>query len=64
MEGCDFDQANTYDSNSSEQREDGVNLMNLLSPRKGDHVLDLGCGTGYLAKTLSNEVGEKGTVSV
>lgn len=57
-----FDEAKTYDSNSSEQREDGFNLMNLLCLEEGSRVLDLGCGTGYLTKMLAYRVGPKGKV--
>lgn len=44
----DFDQAKIYDSNSTVQREDGLNLMNLLCLEEGSKVLDLGCGTAWL----------------
>ena len=57
-----FNQASTYDSNSSEQREDGQNLINLLAPSAGCSILDLGCGTGYLTKLLADQVGSKGKV--
>ena len=57
-----FDEAQAYDSNSNEQREDGTNLMNLLGLKKGNSILDLGCGTGYLTKALANKVGKKGKV--
>jgi ubiquinone/menaquinone biosynthesis C-methylase UbiE len=57
-----FSEARTYDSNSSEQREDGFNLINLLTLEQGSKVLDLGCGTGYLTKLLANRVGPTGEV--
>ncbi len=57
-----FKEAEIYDKTSSNQREDGVNLISLLSPKKGCKILDLGCGTGYLTKALANEVGPTGKV--
>ena len=59
-----FSEAHTYDKNSSVQREDGLNLMNLLNPAEGSKVLDLGCGTGYLTKVLADRVGKDGKVCV
>ena len=60
-----FDEARTYDNNSSEQREDGVNLLGFLDLRKGSKVLDLGCGgTGYLTKVMADCVGSTGMVRV
>ena len=36
--------------------------IKLLAPEKGDKVLDLGCGTGYLSKVLADLVGPEGQV--
>ena len=48
---------------SLEQREDGLKLTKLLAPEKGDKVLDLDCGTGYLySKVLADLVGPEGQV--
>lgn len=57
-----FDEARVYDSNSTEQREDGLNLMDLLCLEEGSKVLDIGCGSGYLTQVLANRVGPKGKV--
>ena len=57
-----FSVAQSYDNTSSIQREDGKNLISLLHIKKGCKILDLGCGTGYLAKSLAVEVGPKGEV--
>ena len=61
---AEFDQAITYDSNSSEQREDGLSLIDLLDIKRGMKVLDLGCGTGYLTKVLADKVGPNGKVKM
>ena len=57
-----FSEAVTYDQNSSVQRGDGQNLIDLLDPSEGGSVLDLGCGTGFLTKTLADIVGPNGKV--
>ena len=62
MEETQFDQASVYDSNSSQQRDTGLRLIELLDPKPGYKVLDLGCGTGYLTKTLADQVGHEGKV--
>ena len=43
------------------QSKDGVELIEKLS-EKGSYVLDLGCGTGYLATVLATRVGPNGKV--
>ena len=40
------------------QGKDGQGLIDKLSPSKGACVLDLGCGTGFLASV--NELDRKG----
>lgn len=47
----------------SQQARDGLDLMYKLCPRRGNHVLDLGCGTGYLANILAERVGPEGKVT-
>ncbi len=37
-------------------------LLSLASPQPGEHVLDIGCGTGETSLALSGAVGEAGTV--
>ena len=37
-------------------------MINMLNVEKGATVLDLGCGTGYLTKVLSERVGLEGKV--
>ena len=52
-----------YRQVSSPQTEDGLKLINRLSPLEGSRVLDLGCGTGYLASVLAQRVGPEGKVT-
>ena len=46
--------ANLYDSKHSFVSMYGESLIELLAPQKGEKILDLGCGTGDLAKHLSD----------
>ena len=57
-----FNQAESYESYTSFEREDGYAMMKLLDLVRGIKVLDLGCGTGYFSKILSDLVGPEGTV--
>jgi len=45
--------ANLYDSKHSFVSMYGESLIELLAPQKGEKILDLGCGTGDLARKLS-----------
>ena len=55
-------EAASYEQNSEVQRRLGVQLIDQVSIEKGATVLDLGCGTGYLTKVLSERVGPEGKV--
>lgn len=44
--------ANLYDGKHSFVSMFGSELIDLLAPHKGENILDLGCGTGDLAKKL------------
>lgn len=46
--------ASLYDSKHSFVSKFGNDLVDLLSPKKGEKILDLGCGTGDLANNLAN----------
>ena len=45
--------ASLYDTQYSFVSMYGESLFDLLNPQKGEKILDLGCGTGDLAKQLS-----------
>ena len=51
-----------YKQTSYLQKEDGMKLIDVFSPKMGDHILDLSCGTGFLTDILAERVGQKGKV--
>ena len=51
-----------YKQTSNFQRNDCVKLLDKLAPEPGCRILDLGCGTGYLANLLAERVGPQGKV--
>jgi len=42
-----------YDQKHAFVSEYGKSLVSLLDPQSGESILDLGCGTGHLAKTIA-----------
>ena len=57
-----FNEADYYEKDSSTQRKDGHKIIDILAPKKGMKILDLGCGTGYFSKTFADLVGPDGQV--
>ena len=55
-------QAASYERVSAEQRRAGSGIIDKLTIQKGNTVLDLGCGTGYVTRMLSEQVGLEGKV--
>ena len=56
------EQAEQYTSVSSLQYESGLKLLDALNLRPGDHVLDLGCGTGSVTQAAAQRVAPNGKV--
>ncbi len=54
--------AERYDKVSNSQFEHGKLLVREMNIRTGDHVLDIGCGTGRLAEHISKIIGARGCV--
>ncbi len=38
-------------------------MLELLEPRQGEHILDIGAGSGWQSALLAHIIGEKGTVT-
>ena len=55
-------QASSYEFESASQRDAGLAMIDKLNIQKGSIILDFGCGTGSLAKVLSERVGPEGKV--
>ena len=62
MTSIESQSANLYHKNSSSQAQQGHNLLSKVQVHTGSLVLDLGCGTEYLATVLSEMVGPEGRV--
>jgi arsenite methyltransferase len=54
--------AETYERVSDLQFESGKRLVERLGLEDGAHVLDIGCGTGRLARWIGERIGPKGSV--
>ena len=52
----------SYDKGSNFQQTTGISMIDTLTIETGSTGLDLGCGTGYLTKILSERVGPEGKV--
>jgi trans-aconitate 2-methyltransferase len=45
--------ANLYDNKHAFVWQYGADLIEILSPQTGEHILDLGCGTGHLTNQIA-----------
>ena len=55
--------AGRYDTNSDHQYQKGLALIGMMRIKKGDAVLDVGCGTGRQALNVSAIIGPSGRLT-
>ncbi len=55
--------ADKYDRNSDHQYQKGLALIAMMNVKKGDAVLDVGCGTGRQALNVSGIIGPSGVLT-
>ena len=53
-----------YGRYNQAQKREGLDLINLLAPKPGEKVLDLGCGIGDLTKILAQHVAPGQVVAI
>jgi trans-aconitate methyltransferase len=46
--------AELYDQKHAFVYQFGENVLEVLDPKQGEHILDIGCGTGYLTQQIQN----------
>lgn len=46
--------ANLHDEKHAFVSQYGESLVEVLAPKQGENILDIGCGTGDIAKTISD----------
>src|SRR5699024_12760213 len=47
--------ATLYDEKHAFVSQYGESLVQLLAPKQGENILEIGCGTGDIAKTISDQ---------
>ena len=50
--------ANLYNQKHAFVYQFGTSLVEMLAPKQGEHILDIGCGTGELSQQISEHCQE------